>query len=83
MTAVTSLTEVVSAKKREGQEAIIAELKYLMGKAKAGEISGLCYSVVTNKACHSGYVKVPGCGMHELVGGAAMLSDYLLRQTLE
>ena len=46
----------------------IAELQYLMGKARAGEISGLCYSVVTNKACHSGYVKVPGCGMHELVG---------------
>jgi hypothetical protein len=76
---VRSLLKVVNRRKREGTDAIVAELNYLLAKAKAGEIRGLCYSAVTPVGCESGYVKVPGCGMHELIGGSTILGEHLLR----
>ena len=76
---VVLIEQARTEKQRAQHEAMIAGLEKLLDHVKAGEVLGICYTVIPQdrRSLWVCALKEDACGAHELVGASAMLADYV------
>ena len=75
--------ESVKEKRAQEERAKMVEgLEELRVRAEAGELAGVVFVAVPTEreSLSVGLLKTTGCGNHELVGAAVMMSDYLRKR---
>ena len=79
------LIENERVKKSEAdKEELVEGLERLLDRAKKGELKGICFAGVDfNGDMTIGVLRRSGCGAHELIGLAYILSDSLLESLRE
>lgn len=85
MGEIVSFELAKEEKLRHSRDSAADELDHLAELARAGQIRGACYVMLTadGERTLTGFMKGEACGMHELVGASSLLHDYILRATLE
>lgn len=83
MSNLTILHRTRAEKECLQQEAIVARIEELLGRAKAGDVRGVCYAMLlaNGHAISIGMIKDDTCGLYEMVGAATILADHMVRNT--
>ena len=85
MGEVIDIDEIISGKHRTDRERMEAALLALLERVRSDELVGLLFVAIPSdrESLSIGLLKYEGCGIHEMIGAATMLQDYLREASKE
>lgn len=79
MGEIVELTRLDDSKCEQARASMIAALEGLLEEARAGRMASVCFVAIPRgrQSLGFGFLHMPDCGLHEMVGATTMLNDHL------